>query len=149
MHWTRHNLTTGGLGRISEFKRTPNVKLFWGMFLKQSKDIRRAFNRPHSNNNRMLGMQSGSLQYKDGYKVGNMKTQGWIITGNYHQANKEKDSWCRRKPQHNRCGHTLHTMAQEPGCPCKKKAILLVVRIVQAVEAQTTTKLDASPVQPQ
>ena len=51
----------------------PNDKLFRRIFLNNSKDIQRAFNRPHGNTDVMLSMESRLLHCRGGYEVGNIR----------------------------------------------------------------------------
>ena len=89
MHWTRHSVTALGLESIAGVKHAPDVKILSRMFPNSNKDIIKAFDRPHGNVDVMLGMESRSLHFRDGYNVGNIRlirsvfAPGWTLRQDY------------------------------------------------------------------
>ena len=86
MNGTRQRMRAVGIKYITEVKRTPKVKHLRGIFPEAKSDAAEAFSRPYGRVYIMLGMESKSLHFSDGYKAGDLMlnksafSPGWVLT---------------------------------------------------------------------
>ena len=82
-----HNAKEAGVDCIAEVKQVPKVKHLSSMFPDAKAVAARAFCRPYSSVHVVLGMESRSLNCRDGYEGGNLMlntsifASGRILTG--------------------------------------------------------------------